>query len=145
MFRQDGLCFHTNTHEKVKHKRWQNSILFNCLFTALLTQYYVKKLCISQMYFLSLICNYSGSDAFHAYTRHEWFFPRKFSLASFMIATERFAIPQNYSLRQRKGKQTPTAQSVLESKVFYFNFRVLLLLHVLTWRLKEQLREKGET
>jgi hypothetical protein len=62
-----------------------------------------------------------------------------------MIATARFAIPQNYSLRQRKGKTTPTAQSVLKSKVFYFIFRVLFRLHVLTGRLNAQLSEKGET
>ncbi len=95
------------------------------------------------MYFLSLICNYSGSDAFHAYTRHEWFFPRKFSLVSFMIATARFAIPQ--TIVSDNGKTTPPAQNVLKSKVFYFIFQVLFRLHVLTGRLKEQLSEKGET
>jgi hypothetical protein len=67
------------------------------------------------------------------------------SMSGFFHENSRFAIPQNYSLRQRKGTTTPPAQNVLKIKVFYFIFRVLFRLHFLTGRLKEQLREKGET
>ncbi len=62
-------------HRKTMHLKFSAYTKMFC--TTLLTQFYVKKLYISQLYFLSLTFNYSGSNAF---------FPQRFSLVNFMIA-----------------------------------------------------------
>jgi hypothetical protein len=71
------------------------------------------------------------------------FLHKDFRWFSFMIYSKLIhgvALPQT-SLRQRHGKQTPTAQSVLESKVlFYFIFRVFVRTDIYLLPYRNRLR-----